>query len=102
MIVEAQSYFYLHGGGVLRDMEELLNALKTIDDDVFNFHVSSEKNDFSNWVRFVLKDKFLADKLVSLKTREEMVKAIEKRLITVLRMEKRKGIIQQIKVSHHE
>jgi hypothetical protein len=56
--------FWCHDGTIFRDMQELANGLATMTDGVFAYHVTSEKNDFINWVRDVIKDEQLANELV--------------------------------------
>lgn len=48
--------FWTTDGKVLADLTELRDALKEMADDVFMHHVTSEKNDFADWVEHVLGD----------------------------------------------
>jgi hypothetical protein len=41
-------------------MLELKDSLEGMPDDVFKYHVTKEKNDFADWVEFVLGDSELA------------------------------------------
>ncbi len=52
--------FWCHDGSIFRDMKELAEGLLKMSDDVFAYHANTEKNDFSNWVRDVIKDEKLA------------------------------------------
>jgi len=72
--------FYLSNGAYLRNIHELLDALKHMDDATFNSHVSKQKNDFFFWIRDVINDPDLADKINSAKKRPEFITLIEKRL----------------------
>lgn len=47
-------------GSVFRNMQELGDALNVMSDEAFAYHSNTEKSDFSNWVRDVIKDKTLA------------------------------------------
>jgi hypothetical protein len=55
--------FWCHDGSVYRDMKELAEGLVKMPDEVFAYHANPEKNDFSNWVRDMIKDDKLADDL---------------------------------------
>jgi outer membrane protein assembly factor BamA len=46
-------------------MKELAKGLVTMSDEVFAHHANLERNDFSNWVRDVIKDEKLANDLAS-------------------------------------
>jgi len=79
--INPQHYFRLINGRILKNLHELANALKSIDDAAFKFHVNENGNHFGNWVRDVFKDEALANSIFSSKTREEMLKAVESRLM---------------------
>jgi len=72
--------FWINNGPVLKDLEDLKNALKEISEETFKYHVNKEKNDFADWVKSVLNDKMLANKLVKIKTVKTMVEAVEEGL----------------------
>jgi hypothetical protein len=97
--MDSESYFYVCNGAVLKDLEDLLRELNNMDDGSFYFHVNSEKNDFYNWVNFVLQDSVLAKKMQKVKDRKKMIDVIEKRLRTLAKSVKRNKnkIISQIK-----
>lgn len=56
--------FFLIDGSVVHDVFELANAFDNMTHEVFYHHVNDFKNDFSNWVREVMKEPDLADKLM--------------------------------------
>jgi len=70
-------YFWLANGVVIKDLYELADALRIIDDKTFNIHISSNKNDFSNWIGNIYNNKYLADKLSHAKSREEMISLLD-------------------------
>lgn len=78
--VEADKYFKLHMGDELKSLEELRDALKTMDDETFGHHVNDERNDFANWVRDIIKDVRLADDLQRLRTRGKTLQRVEDRI----------------------
>ena len=60
--------FWLHDGPGLYNLRDLKHALDNITEEQFGFHVGEDKNDFSNWVRDVLKDPECAVELDRCKT----------------------------------
>lgn len=56
-------FFYLSGGGVIRSLKELVDALKDMDDSVFRFHVNDSKNDFAEWVKHAVDRPEIAEKI---------------------------------------
>ena len=77
---ENELCFWINNGPILRNLKDLKNALKKISEKTFKYHVNKEKNDFANWVKNVLSDKILANKLAKIKTIKTMIKAVEKEL----------------------
>ena len=61
--VPEEYVFWCYDGRIFRDMKELAEGLVTMSDEVFAYHANPEKNDFSNWVRDVIKDEKLANDL---------------------------------------
>lgn len=78
--VRPDQCFWVNNGPILRNLHEVFSAIPYIKDEAFSHHVNGSKNDFSNWVRDVLKDPKLADALSGAKTREKMVAEIGKRI----------------------
>jgi hypothetical protein len=75
--IKPEDYFWLANGVVIKDLYELSDALKVMDDKVFRQHVKEGKNDFSNWIRKVMNNKYLADKLAKVKSKQEMINLLE-------------------------
>jgi hypothetical protein len=67
-------------GKKLYNIHELLEALKTMSEDVFHQHVNAKKNDFIPWVKLVLGDRKLGRKLRWTTTRETSIKKIKDHL----------------------
>jgi H+-transporting ATPase len=78
--VPEESVFRCHDGRTFRDMEELAEGLGAISDDTFAYHVNSEKNDFSKWVRDVIRDEKLAGDLATATNRIQAAKYVTARL----------------------
>ncbi|MBS3101699.1 hypothetical protein J4204_06240 [Candidatus Woesearchaeota archaeon] len=72
--------FWINNGPILKNIEELANALPGMAEDTFRHHVNNEKNDFSSWVRDVIGDQKLANELASSKNRDSALKKIRNRL----------------------
>jgi len=75
--VSPDKAFWLRNGIPIKSMYELIKVLEVIDETTFSFHVNNEKNDFSNWLRDVIGDIGLAEKVFSARTREEMLAILE-------------------------
>ena len=78
--VPEEYIFWCCDGTVFRDMKELAGGLATMSDDAFTHHVTSEKNDFYNWVRDVIRDEELAGDLAKAITRLQAVTCVTTRL----------------------
>lgn len=75
--------FMTSDGRVLRNLRELGDELKTMQDETYNYHANGEKNDFANWVQDVVKDTALANSLRKAPNREQAVKAVISRIVTL-------------------
>ena len=73
--------FKLKDGGELNNLGGLLQSLNDMDDDTFFHHVTTNKNDFANWVKNVLKDEELAEELSYCNDRVHMEKVISNRIL---------------------
>lgn len=80
--INQEHYFVLSDGKQLKSLQELIHALKTIDKQVYEHHVTPEKNDFSNWIHYVFKAPLLAEQIqkYTYHERKDMVAAIKEYL----------------------
>ncbi len=78
--VEGNLCFWINNGPILRNLKELRDALGSISEESFKFHVNKEKNDFAAWVKDALKDETLSKRLLKVKTLKAFIKAVEDRL----------------------
>jgi hypothetical protein len=62
---EGSACFWVTDGQILSNLIELERALKKMTNDVFLYHVTKDKNDFADWVQYVLGDTELAGSLRS-------------------------------------
>ena len=71
--VPNQYSFWLANGKGISSVRELYKELKSMDSNVFNFHVNESKNDFYNWIKDVYGNKVLADDLLECTTKEAVI-----------------------------
>ncbi|MCU0652946.1 MAG: hypothetical protein MUD10_01680 [Candidatus Pacebacteria bacterium] len=57
--IEPEKSFWLSDGKVLKNLKELQEALEAMEDSIWNYHVTAEKNDFANWIEGVFGAKSL-------------------------------------------
>ncbi len=81
--VPEEYVFWCCDGSIYRDMKELAEGLAAMSDDIFARHANSEKNDFSNWLRDVIKDEKLAKDLQNALDRQQAAGIVASR-ITIL------------------
>lgn len=60
---EGPQCFWATNGVIISNLVELRDALDTMAADVFAHHVTEKKNDFADWIEYVLGDTELAAKL---------------------------------------
>jgi hypothetical protein len=70
--VSPDKYFVLCDGRKVKSGKELADILQIITDDMFKYHVTETKNDFSNWINDVFGEPELAKKMRPLRNRLEM------------------------------
>lgn len=75
-----QECFWTRDGNILRDLRDLHVVVSSLDDEIFFHHVNKEKNDFADWVEYVLQDAECATALRKVKKKEVMHKTIERHL----------------------
>ncbi len=74
--LQPDSYFKLHGGGIIRSIPGLTKALLEMSNDTFSHHCNDHKNDFSIWVKETFKEPILAQNIEKTRTRVGMALAI--------------------------
>jgi hypothetical protein len=67
-------------GQILRNLRELGSVLAGMENEVFVYHVTKGKNDFSTWVRDVIGDEKLARDLGKSSNRDQAAKAVSSRI----------------------
>jgi len=76
----SEDFLTLSNGVVVKSLAELINALKKMEDNIFEYHVSRSHNDFKDWIGEGYGDEKFAKKIGKIKKRDKMVKILEKRL----------------------
>lgn len=81
-MINPEHYFVLKNGGIIKSLEELIDVIKNIDKETFEYHVTPEKNDFANWIRYVFKSKRLSEFIsdFNYSEKDKIIKAIQKHL----------------------
>ncbi len=74
-------FFRCCDGQILRNLRELANVLAGMDSEVFVYHVTEGKNDFSTWVRDVIGDEKLARDLKKSLSKDQAAKAVSSRIV---------------------
>ncbi len=78
--------FWVNNGPILKNIIELSVAAKKLTPQQFAHHVNQAKNDFAKWVEEIIRDSDLAKAVRKAKTKEELARAISKRLKALQRI----------------
>ena len=79
--------FYNHDGQIFRDLNDLVNGLNSMTDETFIYHCNEAKNDFSCWIADIIGDKELAEKLKTIKTKNQAKEQVEQRYAELTKLE---------------
>ncbi|MBU1976303.1 MAG: hypothetical protein KKG59_07925 [Nanoarchaeota archaeon] len=91
--MELEQAFYCRDGKVVKNLEDLSQSLKEMNDDEFSHHVNQYKNDFAVWISNVLKDEELTSKVKPCLTKQDVLLVIDEKLMRVQVSEK----VQELK-----
>ena len=78
--VSADQAFWIYNGPIIRNIYELAQELEQMDAKLYGYHVTFAKNDFSNWIRDILKDAELAKGVAKAASSQAMAAKIRKRI----------------------
>ena len=81
--VHYEWHFITHEAKPLKNVHELLQYIRTLDEETFRLFVNEEKNDFANWVKHCVKDDDLAERIARVKSKEDVSKEIVRRILEV-------------------
>ncbi|MFA6072802.1 MAG: DUF5752 family protein [Candidatus Woesearchaeota archaeon] len=78
----ADKTFWTHNGVVCRNIHELANNISSMNDYNFKYHVNKDnkKNDFAEWIRHVIGDDVLAERLYAIKEKDLYADIIKERI----------------------
>ncbi len=76
----AQESFWVTDGQILNSLRSLCEALQLMQNDVYAYHVTKDRNDFADWVEAVLKDTACAADLRKAKTPKSACTVVVKHL----------------------
>lgn len=80
--VEPEKSFWLSDGRNLKNLKELEVAFETMDESVWNYHVTSGKNDFANWIEEVFGQHQLGALIRKAKSPRTAAKRVQSKLKT--------------------
>ena len=69
--------FWTSDGRTLRNLADLANALREMNDGVFKHHVNVERNDFAKWIEEILGEPVFARKMRTMKSRLTALRSVE-------------------------
>jgi hypothetical protein len=72
--------FWLCDGRTFKNLKELAEALQTMDETVWNYHVTDDKNDFANWIEDVFEEKQLGATIRKAKSPRTAAKRISTKI----------------------
>jgi len=75
---DPQKFFYARNGKVFKSLGDAINALATMDDDTFSYHVNSSKNDLSRWIAGVFNDYRLSESIKNLISKDRLLEYLNK------------------------
>jgi hypothetical protein len=73
-IIPEAYHFITHEGKTLANIAQLHDYIDNIDEITFRRFVTEDKNDFYNWIKHIIKDDALADKIRHIKNKEDITK----------------------------
>jgi hypothetical protein len=79
--VPRDKHFILKDGRVVKNLLDLARALREMKPEIFEYHVNRDKNDFSEWIRHVVKDEILADNVARLIMKDKIEILLLRRIL---------------------
>ncbi len=92
--VPEEKTFWLDGGGAIKNLYQLAEALGIMKEKTFKFHVNKNKNDFSEWIRQVIEEEKLADEVARLVMKDKIQIVLQKHIIQRIKENGNKDIPQ--------
>jgi len=92
--VNPKFYFWVCDGQIVKNLQELYNALKKMNNNVYRYHVNKDRNDFKTWIKDVLKDVFLAREIGKCRSPKTVAELVKKRL-DYLKNKRKKQLLEK-------
>lgn len=80
LIANNQQSFWVNNGQILNSLLALETALGVMPKDTYSYHVAKDRNDFAQWVEYVLVDAACANDLRKAKTQSAAKTVVVKHL----------------------
>lgn len=80
LVTNNQQSFWVNNGQILNSLRALEQELEAMPKDAFAYHVSKDRNDFAQWVEYVLQDALCAADLRKAKTQAAAKTVVTKHL----------------------
>lgn len=71
--------FWLCDGRTLKNMKDLEQALRTINENTYRYHANKSKNDFYRWIKDVFRERKLANEIKKSRNRTSAANKIKRR-----------------------
>ena len=78
--ISEEYYFRLHDGRVIKSLVELRDLLRTMNQSLYDYHVTVDRNDFATWIHDVLQDTVLSNQMQQAISPKEMGAIIDAKL----------------------
>ena len=88
--VPEDKVFWVNDGRVLRNLYDLSAALAEMSKETFKYHVNKDKNDFKNWIEFVIGDKNLASGVAKTKSKKILLGKTGRRISQLKSLSRKK------------
>jgi hypothetical protein len=82
--VNPEHYFRVANGTVIKGIMELDSSLEGMGNETFEYHVNDYRNDFSTWVRDVIRDEKLANELLVVKDKCKTQLLVLRRILDIM------------------
>lgn len=76
-----EHYFLFCDGHPVKNVTQLAEKLEHIKEEVFNHHVTEDRNDFVNWIKDIFEEVELAEEIAGLKNKDHVRLAIYKHVV---------------------
>jgi len=79
--VEESNRFWCNDGSALSNVHDLKAVLMKMSNEAYAHHVTSDKNDFSDWINNVIQDPKMAKDLSKSRNREIAARKVSDRIV---------------------